>query len=177
MTVNDSNGDPVASIDGAGAAVVTGFKLPTGAGAGKLLACDAQGNASWKTVAEIGLVAWVEEQDVSANDAGWTTTHETDVNKSYRITFSNVWIVGNGPWGSIHGDAFYREGSRSGAYDATDVVIGLDGQAITPRPAFVSSHVYTITISGTGTHLAFECLDGNQGDNSGAIHVRVEELL
>lgn len=117
-----------------------------------------------------------QELDIPASGTVVYSTGNSQSGATYRMTFTTTWIVGLAPWGNIIGDAYWREGTAQGVFDANDIYVTVDGNTPTPYPTFVASHIYVTEWTGTGSPFAFQCYDTYYGDNSGQIHVRIERL-
>lgn len=120
---------------------------------------------------------WSDDFYIDAwNNLARATRNKTTVGKNYKVRCEGTWQVGDAPWGRINGDACYREASAPGDWTATDVVMWLDGSPLSPKPAYTPTHIYEVTVAGTGDYFGFICGDSNRSDNTGQIHVFVEQI-
>lgn len=131
------------------------IKIPGGgAGAGKYLQSDADGDASWATVSEFDSIALLSSQDASTSASiSFDNTLVTSTYKTYELRFFNVVSVDDGinlrvrfsddngsTFDSYHTagyDGAYTGASGAGAgYDTANDVVGQDYMNVTKNSSW-----------------------------------------
>jgi len=132
--------DPTSYLDVNGTVTATGFKLPTGAGAGKVLTSDASGNASWQDAP--GGNAWNIGGNALPGDSSIGSTNNYAVN----VIANSARVMR------------YEPNATS-----PNVIGGYSGNGVT-------SGVYGATIGGGGGASQFNRVTDNYGTVGGGVN-------